>query len=328
MKLSNKEARILAAVELKADLTIPEIRKLVGLREHSIRYALKNLQDRGIISRIPFINLYALGYTSHNIFFSLGSEGRKKRSAFLEALHDAPQIVWIAEMGAEFEFGIEIVCKHFSEVRSVLGTLTQKFGNIFQQKSVSSQFSVTLLPRGYLGEAKKRTSPLSMDRGIEKITIDEVDHKILSALSIHTLESHRKIAQIINLPLSTFELRIKKLRDAGVLMGYFYGVNASKFDSENFKILVFGKGLNPSLTQRLMVFAANHPYMVHFVECFGSWDYEIGIEVQKAQQAVLIAREIYSAFGDDILTLKVLSKFRDLKTTLYPVVAPKVKAEF
>ena len=114
MTLSSKEAKILSAVELRADLTIPEIRKLVGLREHTIRYALRQLEERKIIARIPFINLFALGYTSHNIFFSLGAESRKQRQDFLDALNKTPNIVWIAEMGAEFEFGIEIICKHFS----------------------------------------------------------------------------------------------------------------------------------------------------------------------------------------------------------------------
>jgi DNA-binding Lrp family transcriptional regulator len=318
MKLSSKESKILSAVELRADLTIPEIRKLVGLREHTIRYALRQLEERKVISRIPFINLFALGYTSHNIFFSLGSESRKYRQSFIDALIQTPSVVWIAEMGAEFEFGIEIICQHFSEVRTILGKLTQKFGNIFQQKSVSSQFSVTLLSRGYLSETKTKAKPLTMNRGGERVEIDELDHKILVAISSFRNESHRKLAEKLKVPLSTFELRISKLRNAGILTGYFYSVQPSKFDYETFKILVFGRGLNPQFTQKLLACAAQHPNMISVIECFGSWDYEINVEVSRPQQAAQIARELYAEFGDEIISLKVLSKFQDIKTTLYP----------
>ena len=318
MKLNERESRVLACCELKADMSIDELRKETGYRDHTIRYCLRRLRERGVIREVPFINLPALGYTMHNVFFSLGSQNKNLKQAFLKELHAHPQIIWVAEMGAEFQYGIEIAAKHLGEVRTILHSLAEKFGNVFYQKAVSSQFGAHLLPRGYLWRTRTPGSGLSLDRSAASVNIDGLDDKILSALALNAELSHRQIAQKIRMPLSTFELRVKKLRQSGILLGYFEALNPLAFGAQNFKILVFGKGTEPKLMQRLKSFSIKHPNIVSLYECFGSWDFELGVEVFEPQDVVTITQELYEEIGAQISSLKVLSKFRDLKVRLYP----------
>lgn len=318
IKLSEIEARILRCTELRADMSIENIRKETGYREHTIRHSMKRLREREIVRLLPFINLHVLGYVLHNIFFSLENRKQNIRGAFIKELLAMKKIMWVAELGGDFQYGIEIAAQNFFEVRDVLNTLSEKFGNIFLGKSVASQFSVTLLSRGYISDEKSLASPLSMDHCGTTVIIDELDHKILAALTSMPEESHREIVRRTQIPLATFERRIKKLRESQVLLGYFYVVNPAQFSAQSFKIVVFGKGISRTFSKMLLLFAANHPNIVSFIQSFGSWDYEIGIEVFKPQDAMRICNEIYEKFGDSINALKILPKFRDLKNQLYP----------
>ena len=319
MRLSDKEADILACVELKADVGMSYIRKVTGYRDHTIRYALKSLEERGIIQRTRFIDVCKLGYTLHNIFFSIGSESKQLKADIIEALRQARHVTWIAEMGSDFQFGLGVTTKSLNEVQELLNELSDRFGNIFFQKTVSSQFSATFFPRTYLSSKKGGAKPIRNGVVTDTVHIDSLDDMILQELALCGGSSHRRIAQQLQIPLSTLELRVKKLKEKGVITRTYYAVDSTKFGMEPFKLIVYAKAVNPSLSRRLYNFCEAHRNVINIYECFGSWDFEIGVEVQTAQDVVNVTQEVYETVGDDVNTIKVLSKFRDLKAICYPV---------
>lgn len=319
MRLSDKEAKVLAAVELSADLGMVEIRALTGFRDHTIRYAISKLEERNIIKRLPFINLAALGYQIHNIFFSLGSENEKLKQKIVTALQESEEVTWIAEMGSDFQFGIDVCVRSIQGVRKLLDSLTEKHGNIFYQKTISTQFSASLLPRGYLANLKKGPKSLTIEPYDEVVEIDDLDCRILAGLSEYGDVSHRKVASALGVPLSTFELRVSKLKEKKVLLGSFYSVDSNRFGMNSYKLLLFAKGVDPELRKRVRDFAEKHRNAVSLIECFGSWDYEIGVEVLSPQDVVAITQEVYRELGDGIISVKAFSMFRSLKTVLFPI---------
>ena len=64
---------------------------------------------------------------------------------------------------------------------------------------------------------------------------------------------------------------------------------------------------------------SKHPNIIYMHECFGSWDYELNVEVRDPREVVRITQELYEAFGSVLNNIRVLSKFEDIKYTAYPV---------
>ena len=62
MKLDNKERKILAAIELKANQSVAELSKTLGQRPHNVRYQLQRLVESGLLTYRPVINLRSCGY--------------------------------------------------------------------------------------------------------------------------------------------------------------------------------------------------------------------------------------------------------------------------
>lgn len=310
VKLTEKEATVLACVELRANAPMALFRKESGLREHTIRYALRSLISRKVITPLPFINLHRLGYTVYSLFFTVGGEKRGAHDALIRSLVAAPNVLWVGEFGGEYQYGVGFGAKHLSELTLFLDALSKKHGAIFHDKAVSVQISSTVYPRRYLSSRKSSAQPITVTFGQrEPASIDSVDAKILSALTTYGTWSHRQIALKIQVPLSTVELRIRKLREQGVIAGDIYSVDAAQFEMESFKLLVYTKGLDSALTGKLDAYCRATPNITTLIDCLGSWGYEINAEVRKPEELSRIIQQIYEHFGGSIHTIKVLTKF-------------------
>lgn len=310
MKLTEKEATVLASIELRADAPMKLLQKESGLREHTIRYALRSLINRKVITPLPFINLHRLGFTIYSLFFTVGGEKRGAHDALIRSFVAAPNVLWVGEFGGEFQYGVGFGAKHVSELSQFLDAISKKHGAIFHDKAVSVQLSSTVYPRRYLSSRKSSAQPITVTFGKrEPVSIDATDAKILSALTTHGTWSHRQIALKIQIPLSTVELRIRKLREQGVIAGDIYSVDASQFDMESFKLLVYTKGLDSALTGKLDLYCRTNPNVTTLIDCLGSWGYEVNVEVRRPDQLSHTIQQIYEQFGTSIHTIKVLTKF-------------------
>lgn len=319
MKLSSKESDILACMGTRADLSIAQVRKETGLREHTIRYALHSLQRRQLMSRAVYINLPALGYTMHNIFFSVSAEQKSVLDKLITELMRIPEVVWVAELGGDYQYAIDLAVKGTHEVPRILERLSKQFGNIFFDKAVSVQYGSWMYPRAYLSGKSFKAAPLRSYRPERLFEIDELDDKILRGISQFPQLSHRQLALKLSVPLSTLELRLAKLRAGGVLTGAFFALDCGAVGFQSFKLLVFGKGMNHRLGIEVQRFAATHPNVVSLFEYCGAWDFEITVEVPEARTVTHLVRELYQAAGSDINTIKVLTLFAHRKSTPYPV---------
>lgn len=318
MRLSEKESTILAAAELRADASMALLRKESGYREHTVRYALKRLTERKVITPVPFINLHRLGLTIYTLFFSIGAEKKGTREGVLKSLMNSPDVLWVGEFGGEYHYGIGFCAKHISPLVEYLNKLSSKHSTFFFDKAIAIQISSTIFPRKYLSSKKFSVKPLTVTYTKEIVKIDETDARILSGLTTYSELSHRQLAMKLKIPLSTLELRVKKLRENQVIAGNVFIAEPGYFQMQAFKLLVFTKGLNMELTGELFKFCSQHRNITYLIDCIGTWGYEIGVEVERPEEVTNIIQEIYEAFTGSINTIKVLTKFRYPKVRWFP----------
>lgn len=318
MRLSDKERSVLAAYELRANAPVHVIRKETGLRDHTIRYALNSLLDRKVITPVPLVNMHALGHMVFNIFFSIGAEKKSEKEALLRALQQEKDVTWVGEFGGEFQYGLAVCSPSMRTVVELLDGLSKRFKRLFFEKSISSQLGTTCYYRKYLAPKRFKVEPLSTGFLKESVEIDALDDRILVALVSYPHFSRRQLSQQMKIPLSTLELRIKKLEEKGVICGYMYAPDPTKMGMQAYKLLVYAKGIDRELSREIKRFAEAHPDIVYVIECLGNWDYEIGVEAARTEEVSDIIQEIYERFGNSVNSVKLLSKFRDLKIRWYP----------
>lgn len=317
MRISEQDGLVLASAELRAREAVSIFRKETGLREHSIRYALRRLNERGVITPIPVINMHRIGITIVNVFFSVGAQRSNAQESLLRAFSESDEIVWIGEFGGEYQYGIALCSRRIGESLDFISGLSKRFTNVFFEKAISYQYAVWLFPHKYL--AGKRSAARHLRVGFTKdlVNIDETDDRILRALASSGGASFRQIAQKLGMPTSTVDVRLRRLQEAKVIEGYMYAVNPGAIGMQAFKLLVYAKGINHELSAAMVKYSEQHRNVVYFIECLGTWDYEIGVEVERAEDITAIIQDIYERFGSSIISVKLLSKFRDHKIRYY-----------
>lgn len=318
MRLTDKESDILACVELRADYPIDKIKKETGYQEHTIRYHIHNLEERGVIKRRPAINMGAAGYNGVGVYFAPSPESNVSFEALRKHLQKVREVTWASEFSGDYHFGISFTVIQIGEIEVELQKLSAKFPNLFYDKMVATKFRAVRFPRRYLGGYKYKVTPLVFGRAEKPVTLDEADKKVLGALTHESYRSRRELSKKIDIPLSTLDGRVRRLEEKKILSTYVYDVNASLFGVQGYTLLLFCKGLNPKLSKELYEFAERHSQITHMYSCLGSWDFELNVEVQTNEEVRTIVEELYSEFRADINSVKVLSKAPDLKYTYVP----------
>ena len=317
-KLSEKEKLILSTVELQATLSVEDLAKQCGLRTHTVRYHLQSLRLRGVLGAIrPIIDLNSLGYTHYTILCSINSHHHGLRNKLLKYLQTSERISWAFELGGEYHYGFSISAKQLSHFDQELKFLSHKFGNIFFNKSLSTQLSFHYYGRRYLSEKSQKRDSILFRLVDEPLELDDLDHRILSAMVSLEYSTMAGIARHLGEPLTTFERRRKRLEELGIIRGYFYWIDPKALLVQPYIVLIQTRGISIEFGSELQKYAERNPRVVYLTECLDEWDFEIGIEVSDSQQVTILTQRLYDQLASEITMIKVVPILNYLKFKSY-----------
>lgn len=204
------------------------------------------------------------------------------------------------------------------EVIRLLNRIALRFGNVFFNKSVNVRTAYTYFGRRYLWPEKARHFFHRAAMTDDHVRVDETDMQLLAGLSADSLTSLRSLAAKLHIPQTTFERRKARLETTGVIPAYHYRMSPEKMGMQSYKLLIYLKGLHPRLSQRIIEVAFESPWTLYCIECMGTWDYELGIEVEKASEVTAVTRLFYDRLGSEISTIKIAPVFRYHKYSNFP----------
>lgn len=319
MKLTDIERKSILAAQLRADAPIAQIAELAGHREHTVRRALLGLQARGVIRRYVFIDAIALGLKCYTILFSF-SGSRAEREQLVELLEAHSMVCWLNETTGEYQFIACLSVVHSKDVVQFLNDLSIAFGQKIYRKALAERVNGSLYPRTYLGKIKRPDAPLLSELCEPVPILDELDHKILSALAHFEYRSYAELSRKLSLPSTTLNNRMNRLRELKIILASCYAVHCSHFDYECFYFLVHTKGINAASKAKLRHYFEKHPNIFSCVETLGDWDFECGAELPDATSATELVGALNEAFPDLITLIKVFPLAdRSSKASYYPL---------
>lgn len=318
MKLAPLQAKAIVAAQLNAELPISALRRKVGAKEHSIRYAIDRAREQGIIDRRHFINLFKLGFLQHEVFFSLSSEQSGAREALLAELKRSDSISWIGRLGGDFQYGINICSRDMTHTVAFFDHLSASHGKHILEKTLSLRVGLFYFGNRYLAPHLRHAAPLHYGNTPGTITIDTTDHKILTTITSNGDLSGHQIAKALGMPQSTVDYRIKKLKSSGVIVGTYYAVNGSRIGILSFLCLIVTRGMSSTFREKALDFCAKQLSVVVMIESIGSWDFEFVIDAFSAEDAMRTSEELLDFFGRDIQWIKMIPIFSYPKVHEYP----------
>lgn len=308
-RLSPALRRVLATVRLQADITFLQVSKITGIKPHAVQYAMAQAIERQIATKWYLINFFAIGLHQYQILFSLNPSGQKERMIFLKRMNSSTAVIWRGELNGDFQYAVSILAHTPYEAAKVFDAFSQGLSAIVIKRSVSNILSFSLLAKKYLWHSRDKQIPLSLSIKYPSSTnimeIDDLDKKLLSCINLHP--SNAALAKALQIPRTTADLRIKKLRDLGVIAGQVYLISAAKLKMQTARLLITLRASDVAARSAIEKFMLYHLNVVAFAETYGAWDYEMNIETSTNHELRETIEQFYVECGSFIQETKLVS---------------------
>jgi DNA-binding Lrp family transcriptional regulator len=318
MKLNSLHRDLISVTHLNADIPLAQLTKSIGKPEHVVRHNLRRLLEEGVLSFHPFIDLGRLGFSQYTLFFSLSHERNGDRDRLLRYLINCEETTWVGRMAGEFHYGVSICARNLEELNRFLDHLSESFGAIFFEKSLSILISFTHFRMKYLSKRCGPREYLRFGTAAEQVETDELDHKLLSTYVRQPSHAIAELARSLGESASTVDYRYKRLRDSEVIKGALFFANTQLLGMSMYLLLIYLKSVTPAVKVNFFEFCRRHPHVNFLIEFLGTWDYEVGVEVQSPTALAAIVSELYNHFGSSLNTVRILTVIDHPKTIKYP----------
>ena len=323
MKITEAEAKVMAAIGIRGDMSIAELSKATKLRQHICRNAFDSLLRREIISRRVVVNSCRVGFMIFGIWFSLKPSEAKIRSKFLRFLLESPAIAYVGEFEGEYSFKIDTYVRSFIELHKVLAELSGKFGNIFSKESSNCILYVIDYGYKFFAPQIKRNQETAIGMVKETITIDSIDHKILKALSTSGNLPNSIIARKLAVAAATLDYRIKKLREKKVIVGYHAVAQVPMIQSLGLVSYVHRLKLlkrDESTMKCISDFASSDPSVYTLTQNVGDFQIELCTTSESHKEEQRFCRRLEAELGDLIKEYSSVGIITHHKNNNYPFI--------
>lgn len=314
--LSDKERQVLRLAEFDAEQTADELGRRLGIKSPTVSYALRKLQEQGVIQRRAFINSYALGYLEIAVYFSLLDQTR--REEVLSAILEYPEIGHLSVLLGDYTYLAVLLCRHIREVPDHFNRLFAGKGDLFADKLIAPRLAIYQFPRKYLAKSVVSDACVSLEDRGNTIELDSLDQRILEHIVKAGYVGVRELARGVAAPSSTVERRLQRLRDQDVIKGFYYAVDTNRLGFERYRVLVAKKGICTNTKERIIAFCQQHPNCTGLVCSLGSWDFELVVETRTSQEVITLIEQLHATCGVRIAWTKVLRQVSSYKCARLP----------
>ena len=322
MQLNALDSKILYLLESNADSSFRVIAELADSEEHIVRRAFHRFVKNGIITgRSLYVDTMGLGYTDYALFFSLKSSSHKEQQSLIRSLVNSPLVRWVADVGGGFDYAVTFLSNSTAEVRHFLDRVSQKHQDAFVGKQLALRTYMIRYPRRYLSPNSKGSSAFVMGGKEVKLEADPLDKAILNHLSRGEFSKDNEVAHALRISPSTVTRRVSAMREADILLGDTYRLNMSTLGYSSYRVLITMKRLGADLRQRVLKFCDRQLAVRILVESFGSWDYEMEIELRDGREIKHFTTCLYEAFPHDVEKIQVIPVFEHLVYKGFPIIS-------
>jgi DNA-binding Lrp family transcriptional regulator len=278
MKLSVEERDVIASLTLRGEVSVREVAQCLSIKEHRVRYILDKIISNGLCYFYPIINPHRLGYLECNLFIELQSGGTSARQKLLEALRQNRATKTIGVLGGEYQFDVVVWLKGIHELATFFNAVSDKCPDVHYRIDFVLLGKAFYFPANFIVPRNRATTMVWYGpSGDPPLSLDAIDKEILEGLTRAPYTGARNLAKTRQIPESTVTYRLNKLKADGVIVCMGYMVDHLKVGLTLTTLLLKAKRPSQHLTQQLLEIAGRDGSFGFLVECYGAWDYQLGV---------------------------------------------------
>ena len=331
-KIDLKDKKILFALDMNARMPITELAKTVGLSRQVVEYRIKRMQKEGIIwGAIAVFDSVVVGQKWYRVVFRLLQVNEQEKKDFLDFLANNNHVLWLGEIGGNWDIIVNVVCEDTFAFNSLLETIVQQFGNYIMDYETLIYIDVHDQSRSFiLHEDKKNKNNNNIkNKHIRQefyhtmkfnpsVKLDDLDKNIIRALSKNAFASNLELGQKYSVSANTIRNRINQLLENGILLGFRLFISARLFGYQIHMLFLEITKLNLQREKELYVYLQTIPNVTFLVKHIGKWRIGMEIETKTVEEFQRIFVDIRAKFSDIISDYQSSPIFKDYAINYFP----------
>ncbi|MDD9954026.1 MAG: Lrp/AsnC family transcriptional regulator [Candidatus Woesearchaeota archaeon] len=302
IKIDSIDKRILYELEQNARMPDTQLAKLVGRSKESVRYRIKRLQEKNIITRFStFIDPTKFGYRTYKMYLKLANVP-EKRAKIISELKKNPHMFWVGAADGAWDLGLTFFAKNNTEFYRMQHDIVMKFGSLVRKKYTGVLVDVTLGSKDFLVD--KQGGHVTLFGEAEQYTLSEMDKKLLQFLFVDARASVVSLARQVGSTVDIVRRRIKLFEEKNIIVQYKAWIDWKLLGYEFYKAFLFFKKLSVRDERRIMTYALQHRHIIHVPKQISPWDLEFEIMVTNYHDYNSIINDIKEQFVDIILDVE------------------------
>ena len=235
------------------------------------------------------------------MYFSLPTAEEKFCRKILPVDYQPRRMLWLGEVGGDFAYDLTFVGLTGGELAEFLEELADELGCVLTTKMMAMEYSTHRYGVKFLDRKLSAPPSVNLEEPAELATIDEVNSKILRAMSTSGASTY-VLARELGIVASTFGYRRKRLLlQSSVITGEIFLLNDARLNFTNLHLLVYLKKAGKSFRQEFFEFCRLHPYIYFCIVCaaFGLQEWDLWLRRERRPKRRLNSCTAVSTNGSD-----------------------------
>ncbi len=300
-KLDKIDRRILFELERNSRIPDTKLAKLVGRSKESVRYRIKQLQEKGIIDRFTiWIDFCKLGFMTAKIYLTIANNPKKK-AEFKEYMKNEKRLFWLGFAEGAWNVGLTYFVKNNEEFYELKNELFSKFKDLILESKVTMIVDAKLCDSAFLYYEEPHYKDFFV-RGSEEI--DNVSRIILQEFLLNARINIVEISRKHNITVDIIRNRIKFLDDKKIIFKYSIEVDYSKIDYIFYKTFLFFSNLTKLNESKFIEYSRKIPEIIHIIRQIGMADMEVEMYCHDYHHYSRILSQLTEEFSDIIIKVQ------------------------
>ncbi|MBI5388920.1 Lrp/AsnC family transcriptional regulator [Candidatus Woesearchaeota archaeon] len=320
VKTDLKDRKILTALDMDARMPLTQLAKLVGLSRQVVEYRIKRMQKENLIlgARAIFDSVVA-GYNWYRVLFQLQNVTKEKKDAFITILKASPHMLWLGEVGGNWDLIMNFIVKDNFSFNAVFEQLIAQWGAYIKEYEVLIYINVHDHSRAYiLPDTKERKEFFHEMRYNPLLKLDDLDRNIIKELSNNAWLTNVEVGQKLGVSNNTIRNRLEVMESNKFLLGYRLFIHPSALGYKSHMLFLGINRLDMQREKMLHAYLRTIPYITFVVTHIGRWRIGIEIETQNEEEFQQVFVDIRGRFSDIITDFESFPIFRDHVVNYFP----------
>lgn len=318
VKLDLLDKKILFTLSKNARLSQSAIAKAIKTSRDTVNYRITNLKKSGVLQAYrTVVDISKFNYMNFHLFLQLKQPSKEAFHELIKKLKSYVFLRAIIQFNGKYDLELALVAKNMRECDEIIAKISNDCQNFLQNYEVvfiTKSFVANIFPKSFFEEIAET----HIKKPKEKISIDEIDVKILEMLSDNALTPIHEMAKKLDLSADVVTYRLKKIQKSEYIINYVPAINYNLINYDVYAVLLSITNFTQSDEAKLQEFLMQNKDILWAVKSIGKYNLILYICAQKMDEFIKTTEEIRNYLINKIKDYETLINVEEYKYNYLP----------